>query len=129
MEFATEEKLRKFVLNAGCFDRKENERIYEHFFRGSIERNKRLLSYIEFEGKEIIDVGCAYGSWLVHFPEGSLGVEIQPPMIKFVGSLSLRVISANVEEHIPVENSTFDIVHCRDLLEHVIAPHKVLTST
>ena len=126
MEFETEEELRKFILNTGCFDKKENERIYENFFRGSIERNKRLLSYIEFEGKEILDVDCAYGSWLVHFPKGSLGVEIQPRMTQFVGSLGLRVISANVDEHIPVENSMFDIVHCRDLLEHVIAPHKVL---
>lgn len=126
MEFETEEELRKFILNAGCFDKKENERIYEKFFRGSIERNKRLLSFIELEGKEILDVGCAYGYWLIHFPKGSLGVEIMPRMIQFARSLGLKVISANVEEHIPIENSMFDMVHCRDLLEHMIAPHKVL---
>ena len=126
MGFETEEELRQFILNKGCFDKKENERIYEKFFRGSIERNERLLSFIELEGKKILDVGCAYGHWLIHFSQDSLGVEIQPRMIQFTRSLGLKVISANVEEHIPVENSMFDVVHCRDVLEHLIAPHKVL---
>lgn len=49
-----------------------------------------------------------------------------PRMIQFARSLGLKVISANVEEYIPIENSMFDMVHCRDLLEHMIAPHKVL---
>ncbi|MEE9365665.1 MAG: class I SAM-dependent methyltransferase [Dehalococcoidales bacterium] len=126
MGFETEEELKNFIFNTGCFDKIENEKIYERFFRGSIERNKRLRYFVDLEAKNVLDVGCSYGNWLIHFPQDSMGVEIQPKMIQFARSLGLKVISANVEDVIPIESSSFDIVHCRDVLEHFVAPHKVL---
>jgi len=35
-------------------------------------------------------------------------------------------MTANIEDGIPVESSSFDVVHCHNVLEHMTAPHRVL---
>ena len=126
MKFESEKELGEFILARGCFDKAENRRIYEKFFRMALRHIERVQYSFDFEGKKVLVVGCSYGQHLIHFAKGSMGVEIQPRLIEFARSLGLEVLSANIEEHIPVDNSSFDAIHCHDVLEHMVAPHKLL---
>ncbi len=126
MKFNAEEELREFILSKGCFDKVENERIYEKFFRDAIKQTNSLHHFVDFKDKKVLDVGACYGHYLIHFPQGSAGVDINSRMIEFAKRLGLEVMSANIEDYIPVESSSFDVIHCHNLLEHVTAPHRVL---
>ncbi len=126
MEFKSKEELKSFILGNGCFDEKENLRIYHKFFRGSSYIQCFFCLVDEFQRKRVLDVGCSYGHFLIHFPQGSAGVEINPRMIEFARGLGLEAISANIEDCIPVESSSFDIVFCNAVLEHMVSPHKLL---
>ena len=126
MKLESEEELREFILAKGCFDKAENLRIYRKFFRGIRHRAERLRYLLDFENKKVLDVGCSFGQNLIHFPSGCVGVELYPRMVKFANGLGLEVISANMEDYIPVESSSFDVIYCRDVLEHMVAPHKLL---
>lgn len=126
MNFESEDQLKEFVLDKGCFDETENLRIYRKFFAGSMNRIRRLSSFFNFEGAEVLDVGCSYGQFIIHFPQGSAGVEIHPRMMEFARSLGLEVVSANIEDHIPFDNLSFDVIHCNAVLEHMVSPHKLL---
>ena len=126
MKFESKEQLRDFILTKGCFDEADNLRIYEKYFREFFQREKELRNIFDFENKKVLYIGSSYGRNLIHFPQGSIGVEVQPRMVKFARSLGLEAISANIEDHIPVESSSFDVIYCRDVLEHMVAPHKIL---
>lgn len=126
MKFESEKELREFVLSRGCFDKAENVRIHQKYFRVGLQHFERLRHSFDFADKMVLVVGCSYGQHLIHFPQGSTGIEIQPRMVEFAKSLGLQVLSANVEDYIPVDNSSFDVIHCNDVLEHMIAPHKLL---
>ena len=126
MKFKSEKELKEFVLARGCFDEAENLRIYRKFFLGSTKRAKRLSGFLDFEGQNVLEAGCSYGHFLIHLPQGSVGIEIQPRMIEFTRSLGLKVISANIEERIPVSSSSFDMIYCNAVLEHMVSPHNLL---
>lgn len=126
MKFESAEELREFILAKGCFDKAKLLRIYGKYFRGFRQRGEQLRHIFDFENKRVLEVGCSYGYNLIHFPQGSVGVEVQPRLVKFARSLGLEVISANIEDYIPVESSSFDVIYCRDVLEHMVAPYKLL---
>jgi SAM-dependent methyltransferase len=86
-----------------------------------------------FEGRDVLDVGCAYGGFLVAAKEAGAasvaGIDIDPGLLDLA-----RLLLADYEveatlEHADVTDKgierrlgTFDLVFCNDVLEHVVDP-------
>jgi len=72
-----------------------------------------------------LDLGCGYGGFLINFDESSLGIDAQDRLLEFASSLGLRVIRRNVEENLDLDEK-YDVIFCRQLLDHLVSPHKLL---
>jgi SAM-dependent methyltransferase len=119
--------VRQRVVERGCFDRAENERIYRKFFATVPRAFLRIVDRYRLGQERVLDVGCGYGHYLVHFGEGSLGLDANEKSRGFARSLGLEVLFCNVEEEVPVPDSSFQAVWCANLIEHLVAPHLLLS--
>ena len=76
--------------------------------------------------KSVLDCGCRTGDFLMHWPKtvSRTGVEIVPEVAKVAEGRGLTVINQPLEE--TDVTSTYDVVTCYAILEHLTAPEKVL---
>jgi len=128
MHFSTETELNDFVIGKGCFDRDENNRILKNIFAPAYHVFRRLSTYFDFSGKKVLDLGCGYGEFLINFDENSLGIDVQDRLLEFAVSVDLRTMKLNVEEDVRLEEK-YDVIFCRQLLDHLVAPHKLLVES
>jgi SAM-dependent methyltransferase len=83
----------------------------------------------------VLDLGCATGVYLRHFPGDSLGVDVSRPNLERCRGLGLRAVDLDLNRDLPIPDGSFPVVFCSHVLEHVDAPirllrgcHRVLTS-
>jgi SAM-dependent methyltransferase len=126
MKSESEDALMRFIVSNGCFSKKVNKEIYNHYFKGSYKVIERLWKFIDFRNKRTLDIGCGYGQHLIHFSRDSLGIDNDSRKINFAESLGLNVKMADVEDGIPLPASSFNTVYCNNLLEHITSPFKLL---
>lgn len=74
----------------------------------------------------VLDLGCAAGTYLRHFPPGSLGIEVSRPNLEACGRLGVQAVPADLNRDVPVESSSFGAIFCSHVLEHVDAPINLL---
>ncbi len=118
--------IKDLILKKGCFDEKENIRIYDKFFK-KIPRTFRIPLYkYQLNKKKVLDIGCSYGQYLIHFGHESVGIDVQEKMINFGKSLGLQIIKSDIDKEMLVPNNTFEAIWCSNLLEHVVSPHQFL---
>ncbi len=118
---------RETVIDRGCFEREENERIYRKFFATVPRSFLYLVAKYGLGSRRVVDVGCGYGHYLIHFGPGSLGLDANRKSEEFARSIGLEVVDCNVEEGLPLEDGSFDAVWCANLIEHMVAPHLLLS--
>ena len=121
------EELKKIILSKGCYDKEENLRIYNKFFKDWF--NNHVYIFNKFKIKDsfrILDIGCGPGHNLIHFSPNSVGIEINDYLVDFGKSLGLNVIKTNAEENLPVINEKFDLIWCTDFLVHMVSPFRFL---
>ena len=126
MNFTSEAELKKYVLSKGCYSSEENQRIYCSFYKPASQLFQAVSKICDFSEKKVLDIGSFYGEFLIRFPKESLGVEISDSALNFSKSLGLKTIKCNVENNIPVENKSYDVVFACHILEHLVSPHKLL---
>ena len=116
------------ILEKGPFSQEENLRIYEKSFSNIAHSRpfKLLVEKYSLHEKAVLDVGCYCGSHLIHFGEGSVGLERQDAGVKFALAIGLNVIQCNVEDKWEFTEGPFDAAWCSAILEHVVSPHKLL---
>lgn len=121
------EEIKKIIAEKGMFDKKENLRIFNKFFKDrQIEQGYIYDKFqIDFNSK-VLDIGCGYGHDLIHFAPESLGLEAGEAKINFARSLGLNAIMANAEDDLGKINQRFDLVWCLDFLVHMASPYKFL---
>jgi len=119
-------RIKQQIIDGGCFDRAENERIYRKFFATVPRSFLRIVESHGLGGKKVLDVGCGYGHYLVHFGPGSLGLDANERSRRFAQSAGLQVMDCNVEDALPLPTESFEAVWCANLLEHLVAPHLLL---
>jgi 2-polyprenyl-3-methyl-5-hydroxy-6-metoxy-1,4-benzoquinol methylase len=114
------------------------ERMGLNFALSTIERGeavKNLVSqYIQIEGKRYLDVGCAYGGFLVAFKKAGasevVGVDIDPVLLVYCKALlqdhclDVPSYQKDILEKGDIQAlGTFDIITCNDVIEHVKQPN------
>lgn len=104
----------------------QNREIFEKEFLYASLTLKRIKKYYDFGNKKILDIGSSYGQYLINFSSNSLGVECRPEAVAFSKNLGLRTISMNVEDSLLDINEKFELISCRQVLDHMVSPHKFL---
>jgi methionine biosynthesis protein MetW len=85
------------------------------------QRKEFLLKQIG-RGKRVLDVGCLGGMLsraIMDHGNEVWGVEINPAAAQVAASRGVRVKVADVEEGLPFEDASFDVVHAGELIEHL----------
>ena len=83
------------------------------------------LNLKEYEGKTLLDIGCANGiflKYLQNFNIDGLGIDISRDMVEDAKKHGLNCISGNYEKL----EGKFDIVTIWDVIEHVTDPNGLL---
>lgn len=93
---------------------------------------KAVLNHIDFSPEKVLDVGCASGWFLSQikekYPKASyFGVDIYDDAIEYgkkrYGKMELLVADAH---KLPYKSSSFDLLVCTEVLEHVDDPGLVI---
>ncbi len=100
--------------------------LWEKYFRFLPLKLAMLLKKYDLDKKRVLDIGSAWGEFLIHFGSGSKGIEILPEAVKFSRSLGLDVDEYNFEDEWRENNESFDAIWCSNVLEHVASPHQLL---
>jgi len=122
-----QDELKEIILSKGCYNKEENLRIYNKFFKDWF--NNHIYIYNKFKIKDsfkILDIGSGPGHNLIHFSPDSVGIDANKYLIDFGKSLGLNIIKANMEENLPTINGKFDLVWCTDFLVHMVSPFRFL---
>lgn len=88
---------------------------------------KSLKPYInKITSGKVLDVGCAYGFMLERFPDSfdKFGVDVSEYAINIAKNRlpSVAFTVSNVEDSLPFQKESFDIIICNDVLEHLENP-------
>jgi len=75
--------------------------------------------------QEVLDVGCGNG-WLSDHFNRYTGVDSLPEAVSVAQAQGRNVVQADVDESLPFEDSSFDGVILKDVLEHVRDPVAVV---
>ncbi|MFH0957217.1 MAG: methyltransferase domain-containing protein [Pseudomonadota bacterium] len=124
----------------------KNFPMYETYVNYALTTNERgdalahfLSPYIQFRDKSYLDIGTAYGGYLVAFAKRGcrphLGIEINEELIELC-KLNLmenkvipdHVLQQDICEPLPanLRERKFDLITCTDVLEHVLDFPRIL---
>jgi len=119
----------------------DTERMWFEFSMSSVDRGRCAVAAMggrtAFRGKHVLDVGCAYGGFLVAAREAGAmsvtGIDVNADLLALAqlqladhrvqGTLEFRDITAPVDDL-----GHFDIILCNDVLEHVTEPVAAATN-
>lgn len=117
-------------------------RMYVSFAMSANDRGRdaarKLGKYTSIKGKRFLDVGCAYGGFLVAFAEQGasevVGIDIDDSLLKLGRAnvsdydIKARIINQDLlNDDLPKLIGSFDIITCNDVIEHVSDPiHAIL---
>jgi SAM-dependent methyltransferase len=76
----------------------------------------------------VLDVGASYATCLVHFGQGSVGIDNSPEAVEFMRSIGLDAELIDVDEGslAAIPDGAFDWLWVSDILEHLEAPRLLL---
>lgn len=125
--FKTREAWKEYILDHGCYDAGENERIFQKWFeRAPKVIFRRADAAYNLRRQTLCDVGCCYGANLFFSQPGSYGLEINSSYVRFARGLGLPVHERNVVDDDLGDLAQVDAVWCSAVIEHVDSPHVLL---
>ena len=128
-EFKSRAAWKEHVLGRGCYDARENERIFNKWFaRAPRIIFRRADEIYNLRQRTLCDVGCCYGANLYFSQPGSYGLEINSDYVRFAQGLGLPVHERNVVDEDLTDLPKVDAVWCSAVIEHVDSPHILLRS-
>jgi len=119
-------KLQERVFKNSPFEFAATEKIWRKYFRFMPMKLTLPLKKYNLNNKKVLDIGSAWGEFLIHFGNGSKGVEVLPESVKFSRALGLDVSEYNFEDEWHEKSENFDAIWCSNVLEHIVAPHLLL---
>jgi SAM-dependent methyltransferase len=104
--------------------RTHHERRGEFVF-GADERAGLLASLVGGPGLRVLDLGCRTGALTQHYAEGNevVGVDVDSAALEQAEKrLGIDTVWADVEDGLPFQDDSFDVVVAGELLEHLADP-------
>lgn len=95
----------------------------------NISKSKTLKNIVKSFGldkKSVLDLGCSYGEFLVHFGPGSVGITITNEEVEYGKKRGLDIRYGNVESNDFVLEERFDVIFANNIFEHLYSPHAFL---
>jgi len=79
-------------------------------------------------GRRVLDLGCRSGALTRHFIDGNqvVGLDVDRVALEKAAQLGIEPVVANVEEPLPFEDASFDVVVAGELLEHLQFPEALV---
>jgi len=123
------DEIRELIRARSPLAAERTEEIIDVYFRRIPLRTQYALERFPFSESRVLDVGCAYGTSLIHFGPGSVGLDNNPAAVEFSRALGLEVRLGDVDAHLDATDlGRFDFVWVSDILEHLEAPRLLLRS-
>lgn len=92
------------------------------------ERLPLFVEAVGGPGKRVLDLGCRTGAVTQSFLAGNdvVGLDIDAEALKRAAARGVTTVWGDVEEPLPFEDASFDVVVAGELLEHVRVPGGLL---
>jgi SAM-dependent methyltransferase len=105
------------------YEQHHRERRDEGDFVFVPERIPLIVGFVG-QGKRVLDLGCRSGALTRHFLEGNsvVGLDVDPSALEKAAALGIEPVRANVEEPLPFEDASFEVVVAGELFEHLQFP-------
>jgi SAM-dependent methyltransferase len=105
------------------YERHHRERRDEGDFVFVPERIPLIVAAVG-RGKRVLDLGCRSGALTRSFLEGNsvVGLDVDPAALAKAAALGIEPVQADVEEPLPLEDESFDVVVAGELFEHLQFP-------
>jgi SAM-dependent methyltransferase len=80
-------------------------------------------------GRRVLDLGCRYGAVTRAYAAGNdvVGVDVDRDALEGAAGLGIETLWADVEDPLPFEDETFDVIVAGELLEHLREPESVVS--
>jgi SAM-dependent methyltransferase len=103
------------------------KRTHEFVFAGQ-GRVDLFRRYVGGPGRDVLDLGCRYGALTRTYSTGNhvVGVDVDREALAEAAKLGIDTRWADVDEPLPFEDESFDVVVAGELLEHVRDPTGVV---
>jgi SAM-dependent methyltransferase len=91
------------------------------FVFGGEERMELFRRLVGGPGRRVLDLGCRYGALTRAYVEGNevVGVDVDRAALAEAAKLGIETRWVDVEQPLPFEGESFDVVVAGELLEHV----------
>jgi SAM-dependent methyltransferase len=121
------DEIRALIRERSALAPEATEEILAKRFRALPRRLVVAARHWPLETMRVLDVGCSYGHCLVHFGDGSVGLDNVAEHVDFCRSLGLDARLGDVESGLGgLEEGSFDAIWVSDILEHLDAPRLLL---
>jgi SAM-dependent methyltransferase len=92
------------------------------------ERVQLFRKYVGGPGRRVLDLGCRYGALTRAYAAGNdvVGVDVDREALAEAAKLGIETRWADVDEPLPFEDASFDVVVAGELLEHVRDPQRLV---
>ena len=97
------------------------------FVYGGAERARPIAELVG-TGKRVLDLGCRTGALTRHYLAGNsvVGVDVDREALAQAAALGVETVWADLDEALPFEDASFDVVVAGELLEHLQFPERLV---
>jgi len=85
-----------------------------------------IVKTFDLDKKSVLDIGCSYGEFLVHFGPKSVGITIVKEEVEYGKSKDLDIRLGNIESSDFNLEKKFDVIFANNIFEHLYSPHNFL---
>ena len=103
------------------------KRTQDFVFAGQ-DRVDLFRRYVGGPGRRVLDLGCRYGALTRAYAPGNdvVGVDVDREALAEAATLGIETRWADVDEPLPFDDASFDVVVAGELLEHVRDPERLV---